>query len=153
MTQKTITVIFFIVLVLLVVTGGIYLFLSLNNSIEQKQSTENSIQSTIESESNTANSVEIAVDQVEIKVSSLQDLQNTVDFMEQNNIVRNKFLFMKCPDCESGFAIQDCMDLLQDAKQDPEVLHMADSIGLDLDNVHKINKKNENNGIVCYYYT
>jgi len=149
MTQKTLTVIFFIVLVLLVVTGGLYLFLPANKTIvKQEQSTENSIQDTVESES-----VEIAVDQINVKVNSLQDLQNTVDFMEQNNIVRNKFLFMKCPDCESGFAIQDCMDLLQDAKQDPEVLHMADSIGLDMNNVHRINKKNEDNGIFCYYYT
>ncbi|MBW2986010.1 hypothetical protein KY333_01435 [Candidatus Woesearchaeota archaeon] len=154
MTQKTLTVIFFIVLVLLIVTGGLYLFLPCDKVAgKQKQHTEKNIQTTVEQETNTADSVEIAVDQVEIKVNSLQDLQNTVDFMEQNNIVRNKFLFMKCPDCESGFAIQDCMDLLQDAKQEPEILHMADSIGLDLDNVHRINKKNEDNGIFCYYYT
>lgn len=158
MTQKPLTVLFFTVLILLVITGSVYLFLTLDTAVEKQTQDKAEDLKTAEntakiSENSEADSAKINVDQINVQVSSIEDFQNTLSLMEQNNIVRNKFLFMHCPDCESGFAIQDCMDLLQDAKQDPEVLHMANSIGLDMNNVHRINKKHEASGIFCYFYT
>ena len=154
MAKNTLTVIFFTLLLLVVIIGALYLFLGMN---APEAKAPKPVQTAIETEAadtepTVTDSVTLNVKQAEIEVESLQDLQNAVDFMEDHNIVRDKFLFIRCPDCEPGFAIQDCMDLLQDSKQNPEVLNMADSIGLDLNKVHRINKKNENNGIFCYYY-
>jgi len=152
MTKNTLTVIFFTLLLLVIITGAVYLFLGINTPEAKVSEPAQTVDKANDTEETSTDSITLNVKQAEIQVESLQDLQNAVDFMEDNNIVREKFLFMKCPDCESGFDIQDCMDLLQDSKQNPEVLYMADSIGLDLDKVHRINKKHENNGIFCYYY-
>jgi len=155
MTKNTLTAIFFTLLLLVIITGAVYLFLGISapqepQPAEQMPAVDET--KTADIEPIVTDSITLNVKQAEIQVESLQDLQNAVDFMEDHNIVRNKFLFIRCPDCEPGFAIQDCMDLLQDSKQNPEVLNMADSIGLDLNKVHRINKKHENNGIFCYYY-
>jgi len=158
MTQKPLTVLFFTVLVLIIITGCVYLFLTLDTAVNtQKQNTAEDLQNTETSaklsENSETESAKINVDQINVQLNSIEDLKKTLNLMENNNVVKNKFLFMHCPECESGFDIQDCVDLLDDAKQDPEVLRMADSIGLDLNNVHRINKKQELNGMFCYFYT
>lgn len=154
MTKSTLTVIFFALLLLVFITGGLYLFLEIDAPQAEPSAdlSKKSIAEADDSGIEPAAETQVLKIKADIQLDSLQDFQNAVDFMEDNNIVRDKFLFLRCPDCASDFAIQDCIDLLQDAKQDPEVLYMADSIGLDLNNVHRVHKKHENKGIFCYYY-
>ncbi len=133
MKNKVLYAIFLVLLILIIVNGCVYFILYYADFTSEK-----------------VTPIRVNAKDVQIQVDTLGDLSK----IAKSPDIKFKYFFINCPDCIVDTPdLSKCYEKLEESKNNPEFLKFTNMIELDFNQISKIEKKYDTDGLLkCFYY-